>query len=79
MATVTIKQFQDKSGNKVAGKTPEHAVYDTDGVRLDDKLDKIEEHIYPRILKTEDELNALIEAGGPFEEGYDYVAYEDTE
>lgn len=28
---------------------------------------------------SEDELNALIESGGPFKEGMDYVAYEDND
>lgn len=35
-------------------------------------------HVYPRILMNEEDLNALIEKGGPFEEGMDYVAYEDN-
>lgn len=41
-------------------------------------LSEMNEHIYPRVLKTEDELNEMIENGGPFEEGTDYLAYEDN-
>lgn len=35
---VTIKQFRDKGGKPIAGRTPEHAVYDSDGRRLDGKM-----------------------------------------
>lgn len=35
---VLIKQFKNKAKKSVAGLTPEHAVYDTNGVRLDAKL-----------------------------------------
>lgn len=39
MATkVIIKQFKNKAKKPVAGLTPEHAVYDANGVRLDAKL-----------------------------------------
>ena len=41
-------------------------------------LSDVVKHVYPRILMNEDDLNALIEKGGPFEEGMDYVAYEDN-
>lgn len=44
----------------------------------DDTVKEISKHVYPRILMNEDDLNALIEKGGPFEEGMDYVAYEDN-
>lgn len=43
-----------------------------------DTLNDIVKHVYPRILMNEDDLNALIEKGGPFEEGMDYLAYEDN-
>ena len=43
-----------------------------------DILKDVVKHVYPRILMNEDDLNALIEKGGPFEEGMDYVAYEDN-
>lgn len=57
-----------------------------DGAVTKDKLggdalkqfNDISKHVYPRILMNEDDLNALIEKGGPFEEGMDYVAYEDN-
>lgn len=79
---VQVKQFKDKDGNYIAGKTPEHAVYDTDGVRLDSKLKEMNENIYPRVVMSEDELNAIIEdssAIANLKEGYDYLAYEDNE
>ena len=41
-------------------------------------LEDVVKHVYPRILMNEDDLNALIEKGGPFEEGMDYLAYEDN-
>lgn len=41
-------------------------------------LSDVVKHVYPRILMNEDDLNALIEKGGPFEEGMDYLAYEDN-
>ena len=43
-----------------------------------DILKDVVKHVYPRILMNEDDLNALIEKGGPFEEGMDYLAYEDN-
>lgn len=43
-----------------------------------DILKDVVKHVYPRILMNEDDLNALIEKGGPFEEGMDYIAYEDN-
>lgn len=49
--------------------------------QLDDNsaaLNDVIKHVYPRILMNEDDLNALIEKGGPFEEGMDYIAYEDN-
>lgn len=76
---IQIKQLTDKQGNRIAPNTPEHSIYDSNGVRLDTKLNNMNKNIYPRIIKSEDELNELIEAGGPFEEGYDYLAYEDNE
>ena len=42
------------------------------------QLNDVVKHVYPRILMNEDDLNALIEKGGPFEEGMDYLAYEDN-
>lgn len=78
MSKVNIKQFKDKQGNYIAPKTPEHGVYGNDGTRLDTKLENMNKHIYPRILMNEDDLNELIENGGPFEEGMDYMAYEDN-
>lgn len=36
--SVKLIQFSDREGQMVAGFTPEHAVYDTNGVRLDVKL-----------------------------------------
>ena len=36
--SVKIMQFSDREGQMVAGFTPEHAVYDANGVRLDVKL-----------------------------------------
>lgn len=42
MATkVIIKQFKNKAKKPVAGLTPEHAIYDKNGVRLDAKLGNI--------------------------------------
>lgn len=38
---ITIKQFRDKGGKPIAGMTPEHAVYDSDGKRLDGKMEEI--------------------------------------
>lgn len=41
MTKVKIKQFKNKKKEPVAGLTPEHAVYDKNGVRLDAKLGNI--------------------------------------
>ena len=38
---VFIKQFKNKKKEPVAGLTPEHAIYDKNGVRLDAKLGNI--------------------------------------
>ena len=38
---VIIKQFKNKAKKPVAGLTPEHAVYDKNGVRLDAKLGNV--------------------------------------
>lgn len=35
--------------------------------------------VYPRIVLPKATLLALLEAGGPFKEGYDYYAYEGDE
>lgn len=44
----------------------------------DDTVKEISKHVYPRKIMSEDDLNKLIENGGPFEEGMDYIAYEDN-
>lgn len=41
MGNVKIKQFSDKNKELIAGLTPEHAVYDAKGVRLDAKIGSI--------------------------------------
>lgn len=41
MSTVKIKQFKNKAKEPIAGLTPEHAIYDKNGVRLDAKLGNI--------------------------------------
>lgn len=41
MANVKIKQFKNKAKEPVAGLTPEHAIYDKNGVRLDAKLGNV--------------------------------------
>lgn len=41
MGNVKIKQFSDKNKELIAGLTPEHAVYDVKGVRLDAKIGSI--------------------------------------
>ena len=38
---VLIKQFKNKKKESIAGLTPEHAVYDANGVRLDAKLGNV--------------------------------------
>lgn len=38
---VLIKQFRNKAKKPVAGLTPEHAIYDKNGVRLDSKLGNV--------------------------------------
>lgn len=38
---VIIKQFKNKAKQSVAGLTPEHAIYDKNGIRLDAKLGNI--------------------------------------
>lgn len=38
---VLIKQFRNKNKKPVAGLTPEHAIYDKNGVRLDAKLGNV--------------------------------------
>ena len=38
---VLIKQFKNKAKKPVAGLTPEHAIYDKNGVRLDAKLGNV--------------------------------------
>ncbi len=67
---VTIKQFtREKDGTFVAPYTPEHAVYDTAGKRLDVKigdygtrLDKIEDILNPFTVKVEID-NTLFQKG----------------
>lgn len=67
---VTIKQFtREKDGTFVAPFTPEHAVYDTAGKRLDVKigdygtrLDKIEDILNPFTVKVEID-NTLFQKG----------------
>ena len=67
---VTIKQFtREKDGTFVAPFTPEHAVYDTAGKRLDVKigdygtrLDKIEDILNPFTVKLEID-NTLFQKG----------------
>ena len=44
MSTI-IKQFTNRKKQKIAGKTPEHAVYDENGVRLDYKLKSLTNNI----------------------------------
>ena len=41
MVKVKIKQFKNKAKEPVAGLTPEHAIYDKNGVRLDAKLGNV--------------------------------------
>lgn len=41
MTKVKIKQFKNKAKEPVAGLTPEHAIYDKNGVRLDAKLGNV--------------------------------------
>lgn len=38
---VIVYQMKDKSGNNVAGLTPEEAVYDANGVRLNEKIESL--------------------------------------
>lgn len=38
---------------------------------------KITNHIHPRILLSEEEMDLLIENNGPFLEGYDYIVCEE--
>lgn len=38
---VILKQFKNKAKEPVAGLTPEHAIYDSNGVRLDAKLGNV--------------------------------------
>ena len=53
--------------------------------KLSPELQKIIENVvtillpnnHPRIILSESELDALIESGGPFLEGYDYMTYEE--
>lgn len=67
---VTIKQFtREKDGTFVAPFTPEHAIYDTNGKRLDVKigdygtrLDKIEDILNPFTVKVEID-NTLFQKG----------------
>lgn len=39
---VKLMQFSDREGQMIAGFTPEHAVYDTNGIRLDVKLQALD-------------------------------------
>lgn len=41
MANIKIKQFKNKKKEPIAGLTPEHAIYDKNGVRLDAKLGNV--------------------------------------
>lgn len=66
----------DKDQNKSLADIIKRA--DKDIKQRDDTVKELVKHVYPRILMNEDDLNALIEKGGPFEEGMDYVAYEDN-
>lgn len=67
---VTIKQFtREKDGTFVAPYTPEHAVYDTEGKRLDTKisdydtrLDRIEDILNPFTVDVEID-NTLFQKG----------------
>jgi hypothetical protein len=55
--------------NKIYPVTTSEAVYVPN-------VGKLTEHVHPRIILTEDEMDELIANGGPFEEGYDYMVYE---
>lgn len=55
---VIIYQLRDRESNNIAGLTPEEAVYDTEGIRLNTKLTNIESEI------TKLNNNPLILDGG---------------
>lgn len=59
----------NNSNDKVYPVTTTEAVY-IPGVG------KLTEHVHPRIIVTEDEMERLI-AEGQLKEGYDYATYED--
>lgn len=71
--SVLIKQFKNKKKEPVAGLTPEHAVYDANGVRLDAKLGNVNlqefrdlqqqciNNINAKIVEAESEIDAKYE------------------
>ena len=73
MVKVKIKQFKNKAKEPVAGLTPEHAIYDKNGVRLDAKLGNINlqefrdlqqqcvNNINAKVVEAEAEIDAKYE------------------
>ena len=45
--------------------------------KIINKIDILLPNSHPRIVLSESELDTLIESGGPFLEGYDYMTYEE--
>lgn len=60
---VQLMQFSNREGQLVAGFTPEHAVYDTNGIRLDVKLKALDiDRIYALLKRFNASANGGIAA-----------------
>ena len=66
MSEVIIKQLVDNEGNSIAGLTPEEAVYDQNGVRLKNKIVKLQSEKEDKTSKqiiSDIEYDALVASG----------------
>ena len=78
--SITSEKIVD--GAITTNKLKENSIIES---KLSPELQKIIENVvtillpnnHPRIILSESELDALIESGGPFLEGYDYMTYEE--
>ena len=82
VANDDITSEKIKDGAITTNKLKENSVTES---KLSPELQEIIKNVttillpnnHPRIILSESELDALIESGGPFLEGYDYMTYEE--
>ena len=76
MVKVKIKQFRNKAKEPVAGLTPEHAIYDANGVRLDAKLGNVNLQDFRDLQqKCVNDINAkVVEAKAEIDDKHEEVA-----